>query len=190
MLSFIVYSKNLVRISVILKYRKYEQDHFYSIQGLEFLLKNVSISNQLILNIPVELKAKDIPILDVAIALNCTHLLTGDRKDFGFLYGKRVENVLVVSPKLLAEDMVARGIIRPMVLKVLNNLYPSPERIATFKLEYEILRDLNLPGVIKAYELKKEQQHWFIALEDFGGESLANLRLAGNLELVLVQLTI
>ena len=43
------------------------------------------------------------------IALNCTHLLTGDKRDFGFLYNKQVENILVVSPKLLVEEMVAKG---------------------------------------------------------------------------------
>ena len=73
---------------------------------------------------------------------------------------------------------------RPVVLKVLNKVYPSPESIAAFKREYEVLRGLNLPGVVKAYTLKKEQQHWFMVLEDFGGDSLAHLELAGNLELV------
>ena len=45
------------------------------------------------------------------IAQQCTHLLTGDKRDFGFLYGKHIGHVLVVSPKLLAEEMVAKGII-------------------------------------------------------------------------------
>ncbi|AFZ33706.1 hypothetical protein Sta7437_0085 [Stanieria cyanosphaera PCC 7437] len=67
--------------------------------------------NQLLLNLPVEINSKDIPILGGAIAQKCTHLLTGDKKDFGFPFGKRVENVLVVSPKLLAEEMVAKGIL-------------------------------------------------------------------------------
>ncbi|ELS05334.1 hypothetical protein Xen7305DRAFT_00050770 [Xenococcus sp. PCC 7305] len=88
-----------------------ERKKYGSIQGLEFLLGNISVSNELILNVSVKLKAKDIPILGGAIAQKCTHLLTGDKKDFGYLYGKRVENVLVVSPKLLAEDMVSRGFI-------------------------------------------------------------------------------
>ncbi|MDJ0691231.1 MAG: AAA family ATPase [Xenococcaceae cyanobacterium MO_188.B32] len=73
---------------------------------------------------------------------------------------------------------------RPVALKVFNKIYPSPESIAAFRREYEILRSLNLPGVVKAYDLKKEQQHWFMVLEDFGGDSLAHLELAGNLELV------
>ena len=86
-----------------------ELKNFGSNQGLESLLENIAVSNRLLLDVSIELKSKDIPILGGAIALNCTHLLTGDKKDFGFLYGKQVENVLVVSPKLLAEEMVARG---------------------------------------------------------------------------------
>ncbi|MEL6911084.1 MAG: hypothetical protein AAFO85_12855, partial [Cyanobacteria bacterium J06598_4] len=73
--------------------------------------QEITISSDLVLNVPVELKSKDIPILGGAIALQCTHLLTGDKKDFGFLYGQQVANVLIVSPRLLAEEMVAKGLI-------------------------------------------------------------------------------
>ncbi len=79
-----------------------ERKKYGSARGLESLLDDIFISNELILDIPVELKAKDIPILGGAIALQCTHLLTGDKKDFGFLFGQQVRNVLVLSPKLLA----------------------------------------------------------------------------------------
>ncbi len=86
-----------------------ERKKYGSIQGLESLLADITVGNELVLDVPVKLKSKDIPILGGAIALSCTHLLTGDKRDFGFLYGKQVENVQVVSPKLLAEEMVARG---------------------------------------------------------------------------------
>ena len=89
-----------------------ELKKFGSLEGLRSLLKNTIVSNKLQLDIPVEIKSKDIPILGGAIAQKCTHLLTGDKKDFGFLFGKRVEDVLVVSPKLLAEEMVAKGILK------------------------------------------------------------------------------
>lgn len=85
-----------------------ERKKYGSIQGLESLLKNVSVKNELVLDVPVELKSKDIPILGGAIASQCTHLLTGDKKDFGFLFGLKVDNVLIVSPKLLAEEMLSR----------------------------------------------------------------------------------
>jgi len=76
------------------------------------LLGDIIVSNELIFDVPVEMKAKDIPILGGAIALQCSHLLTGDKKDFGFLFSKKVWNVLVVSPKLLAEEMTTKGWIK------------------------------------------------------------------------------
>jgi predicted nucleic acid-binding protein len=89
-----------------------ELKKFGSLQGLNLLLENITVSNQLLLNLPVEINSKDIPILGGAIAQQCTHLLTGDKKDFGFLFGKRVDDVLIVSPKLLAEEMVAKAILK------------------------------------------------------------------------------
>ena len=35
---------------------------------------------------------------------------------------------------------------RPVVLKMLKGAYPSPERIAWFKCEYEVIRNIHLPG--------------------------------------------
>jgi serine/threonine protein kinase len=42
----------------------------------------------------------------------------------------------------------------PVVLKVLKGANPSPERIAWFKREYEVTRNLNLPGVRSCW------RHW------------------------------
>ncbi len=55
------------------------------------------------------LPAKDQPILGGAIAGRCTHLLTSDRRDFGRLFGKTVQGVKVVSPQMLAEELLARA---------------------------------------------------------------------------------
>lgn len=46
----------------------------------------------------VELAAKDIPILLAALEAGATHLLTGDRRHFGHLYGKSVDGVKVLMP--------------------------------------------------------------------------------------------
>jgi len=70
-----------------------------------------------------------------------------------------------------------------IVLKMLKDAYPSPERIVGFKREYEILRKLNLSGVIKAYELLSRNDRPMLVLEDFGGQDLTKLKLAGKLEL-------
>lgn len=85
---------------------------FGSLEIFESLLKTVTISNKLVLDLPVEIKSKDVPILGSAIAQKCTHLLTGDKRDFGFLFGQSVAEVLIVSPKLLADELIAKGLLK------------------------------------------------------------------------------
>lgn len=70
-----------------------------------------------------------------------------------------------------------------VILKVLKPAYPSSEKVAWFKREYELTRDLALEGVVKVYELRKEAQQWVMVLEDFAGESLKRLSLAGQMGL-------
>ena len=51
----------------------------------------------------IELVEKDRPILGAAIAHQCNYLLTGDKKDFGHLYGKKIGSVTVIDYVTLAE---------------------------------------------------------------------------------------
>jgi|GEM_PF-1582894 serine/threonine protein kinase len=46
---------------------------------------------------------------------------------------------------------------QPVILKILKEDYPTPSELTRYKQEYEITRNLNLDGVIKAYELKPYQ---------------------------------
>jgi predicted nucleic acid-binding protein len=46
----------------------------------------------------VRLPDKDHPILKAAIATGATHLVTGDVKDFGLYFRRRIGGVLVVTP--------------------------------------------------------------------------------------------
>ena len=64
---------------------------------------------------------------------------------------------------------------RPVILKFFKQSYPTPEKIAWFKREYETTQRLNqlkVAGVVTAYDLVNEQYRWIIVLEDFGGQSL------------------
>lgn len=45
------------------------------------------------------LRVKDRPILGAAIAAGATHLITGDRRDFGELYGETIAGVLILPPR-------------------------------------------------------------------------------------------
>ncbi len=82
-----------------------------SLEVFESLLATITLSDQLLIDLPVEIKPKDIPILGSAIAQECDYLLTGDKRDFGFLFGKTVLGVVVVSPKLMATELVKMGIL-------------------------------------------------------------------------------
>ncbi|MEG4321298.1 MULTISPECIES: AAA family ATPase [unclassified Microcoleus] len=74
---------------------------------------------------------------------------------------------------------VYRGLLQqdnqPVILKFLKEDYPTPSELVRYKQEYEITRNLNLDGVIKAYELKPYQRTLVIILEDFGAVSLQQL---------------
>ena len=63
----------------------------------------------------------------------------------------------------------------PFILKVLKQDYPKLQELTRYKQEYEITRNLNLDGVIKAYGLEPYQKTLVIILEDFGASSLKEL---------------
>ncbi|HAO12328.1 MAG TPA: hypothetical protein DCQ51_14420 [Planktothrix sp. UBA8407] len=73
---------------------------------------------------------------------------------------------------------------RPVVLKVLRGKGYTPKQVARFQREYELIQSLNLPGVVKVYGLESHQHHSMMILEDFGGEALSQLELAGQLTLI------
>lgn len=57
--------------------------------------------------LPVELPAKDEPILRAALAGHATHLLTGDIKHFGKFYGQEILGVLILPPGRYLNSRVA-----------------------------------------------------------------------------------
>jgi len=59
----------------------------------------------------VTLTEKDIPILCGAIASDAGYLLTGDKRDFGPLYGKTIQGVKIVSVKMLVDELIKRKIL-------------------------------------------------------------------------------
>ena len=72
------------------------------------------------------------------------------------------------------------GDSQTVILKTLKQAYPPPEKIAWFKREYTITKNLQLRGVVNAYNLENEQNCWLIVLEDFGAESLERLMQKGR----------
>lgn len=59
----------------------------------------------------VTLADKDRPILCGAISGGADYLLTGDKRDFGHLFGKTVQGVKIVHVKLLLAELIALGLV-------------------------------------------------------------------------------
>ena len=60
----------------------------------------------------------------------------------------------------------------PVVAKVLISEHPTSEEIFYLQHEYEIAKKLELPGIVKPYNLVEYKNSIALIVEDFGGESL------------------
>lgn len=69
----------------------------------------------------------------------------------------------------------------PVVLKILRPEYPSPEEIARFRLEYDLTRSFDIPGIIRTYGFEAYQNTFVLILEDFGACPLKRTFRAGPL---------
>jgi len=56
-----------------------------------------------------------------------------------------------------------------VILKLLNVDYPSPKQLASYRQEYEILRQLKHEGVVRVFALEEIEHRPVLVLEDFGG---------------------
>jgi len=74
------------------------------------LIPQIQIADEAPATIPlpkrIQLPTKDQPILLAAIHAQCSHLLTGDRKHFGPLFGRTVRGVRIDT---LRDYLIARG---------------------------------------------------------------------------------
>ena len=80
-----------------------------SLRALDSLLKRCKLIPAVVTDLDVPLASKDLPTLGGAVAGKAAHLLTGDQQDFGAYFGKTIQGVKVVSPKLLADELVRHG---------------------------------------------------------------------------------
>ena len=70
-----------------------------------------------------------------------------------------------------------------IILKTLLDEYPSPSETAALRREYELLCELNVPGVAVALGLESHRDRLAVVLEDVGGVALRTLVASGPLEL-------
>ncbi|MEG4940393.1 ATP-binding sensor histidine kinase [Microcoleus sp. F4-D5] len=97
--------------------------------------------------------------------------------------GYRIDGELYTN----SHTVIYRGIQleeqKPVILKTLTSPYPNPAQIAQLLHEAEILKNLNLPGIVKLYKLEQYNHFPVLILEDFGGISLKKILSNNQLEL-------
>src|SRR4030043_1843753 len=62
-----------------------------------------------------------------------------------------------------------------LIIKVLKTKYPTPSEIARFKQEFNLVKNLDLDGIIKTYDLIEYNDSYAIIEEDFDGISLKKI---------------
>lgn len=62
-----------------------------------------------------------------------------------------------------------------VIIKTLKMRNPAPSEIAMFKQEYEIIKNIELEGVVKTYGLIDDDDRFALVLEDFDGVSLKSI---------------
>ncbi len=61
------------------------------------------------------------------------------------------------------------------IIKLLRTKYPTPSEIARFRQEYDLIKDLDLKGVIKTFDIIIHGDGFALILEDFDGVSIKSL---------------
>lgn len=89
----------------------------------------------------------------------------------------RLEEQLFESKNSIVYRATSTDEGKHVVLKVLNNSYPTPTQIARFRHEYGLMHKLDSPYIPKVDALVKEENRWAIVMEDIGA--------VGSLDIVL-----
>ncbi|MBU3916930.1 serine/threonine-protein kinase PknK [bacterium] len=75
------------------------------------------------------------------------------------------------------KSVIYRGIREkdnlPVIAKVMKEEYPTPKKLESYDREYNIVRRLEIPGVIKHYSLEKIGHRKALIMEDIGAVSLS-----------------
>lgn len=108
-----------------------------------------------------------------------------------YLFNYRITQELQKTKTTLICRAIDLSQNKSVLLKILMDFHSSPESLENFQDEYQLLKRLSIPGVISVYEMGLLRQEDVanlydlptLVLEDFGGDSLENLEISGQLEL-------
>lgn len=89
--------------------------------------------------------------------------------------GYPIKQVLFESQQSVIYRCLHKKEKRTVILKALKGEFPTPLEVARYRREYDILRSLDIVGIIRAEALEVLNNRLIIVMEDFGGDSLRHL---------------
>ena len=92
-----------------------------------------------------------------------------------FIQGFQIRDRLYESKNSLLLRAIRDDDGLPVVIKILKNDYPTAAELARYRHEFEVIHTLDLPGVIRSYELRRHEKTLLTVFEDFGGMSIGQL---------------
>ncbi|MDZ8051206.1 MAG: AAA family ATPase [Aulosira sp. ZfuVER01] len=83
-----------------------------------------------------------------------------------------------------SKTIVYRGIReqdqKPVIIKLMRSEYPTFTEIAQFRNQYNITKNLEIPGIVKPLSLENYRNSYALVMEDYGGVSLKDWQLANQ----------
>lgn len=72
--------------------------------GFIRIMASVDVVRSIDRPLDIEIVPKDRPILATAISEKCERLITGDKRDFGHLFGKAIQDVTILTPLQFTQE--------------------------------------------------------------------------------------
>ncbi|AFY53116.1 putative ATPase [Rivularia sp. PCC 7116] len=69
---------------------------------------------------------------------------------------------------------------KPVIIKILKNSHPDFNELLQLRNQYTIAKNLDIPEIVLPYSLEPHQNSYALVMEDFGGVSLYEYMVGGN----------
>ncbi len=91
------------------------------------------------------------------------------------LKGYKIGKKICESNSSIVYKAVRKKDDEPVILKFLQEEYPTPAQLTRYQQEYEIIKNFQGQGIIQVYGLEKYKNSLVLIFEDFGGISLTEI---------------
>ncbi|MEH1991416.1 trifunctional serine/threonine-protein kinase/ATP-binding protein/sensor histidine kinase [Nostoc sp.] len=88
------------------------------------------------------------------------------------LLNYRISEQLYAGSRTLVYRAIRESDQLPVVIKLLQQEYPTFNELLLFRNQYTIAKNLDLPGIVHPYSLEPYRNSYALVMEDFGGISL------------------